>query len=435
MTGEGQNTLVYDGEGRATSSSGSAGSGTYGYDGKGLRINKVSGGAATVYVFAGPKVIAEYASGAAPSSPTREYVYSGGRLLAKIESSATKYYHQDHLSNRIVTDSAGAVVEQMGHYPFGEAWYNASGDKLIFTSYERDSESGNDYAIARLDVSRLGRFLSPDSLDGTIANPQSFNRFAYTRNDPVNLTDPTGMFVAPQLYALMHEMHAAMIGALWNSSEFELMELQRIGTNYRFAVPTWYHGDVDLDSLMASWQTGDGGVEFLGSSPIYGGVPPTQQAGVPPADIFRAMMHIAQPPPPPAPPSPKGTCVYMNASGTAADPGGIDPNSTAAECAATNGPGGMFIEGLQMTAGLRVTEDPDTGIANILLSQESCAGLVYGAASASAVLGGAGAAAGKVGAKPVGWLLGVIAAGNAALGAKTNYELCGKGGNRKATYW
>ena len=51
-----------------------------------------------------------------------------------------------------------------------------------------------------------------------------------------------------------------------------------------------------------------------------------------------------------------------------------------------------------------------------------------------AVLGGAGAAAGKVGAKPVGWLLGVIAAGNAALGAKTNYELCGKGGNRKTTY-
>jgi hypothetical protein len=96
------------------------------------------------------KVIAEYENGAAPASPSREYIYAGAALLARIDSSGTKYYHQDHLSNRLVTDSSGNSLEQLGHFPFGESWYNASNDKLMFTSYERDSESGNDYARAAM---------------------------------------------------------------------------------------------------------------------------------------------------------------------------------------------------------------------------------------------------------------------------------------------
>jgi RHS repeat-associated protein len=97
----------------------------------------------------------------------------------------------------VVTDSSGNALEQLGHYPFGESWYNASNDKLLFTSYERDSESGNDYAMARYNVNRLGRFSSPDPLSGSRVNPQSLNKYAYAKNDPVNLSDPTGMWPKP----------------------------------------------------------------------------------------------------------------------------------------------------------------------------------------------------------------------------------------------
>ncbi|HEV3481437.1 MAG TPA: hypothetical protein VGR97_03825, partial [Candidatus Acidoferrales bacterium] len=126
MTNDGLNTITYDGEGRAVTASGGLGSGTYTYDGNGLRVEKVAGSATTVYIFSGAKVIAEYANGAAPSSPTREYIYAGGALLARIDSSGTNYYHQDHLSNRMVTNSSGSVVAEMGHFPFGESWYNAT---------------------------------------------------------------------------------------------------------------------------------------------------------------------------------------------------------------------------------------------------------------------------------------------------------------------
>src|SRR5215475_12027974 len=141
MTNDGSNTLVYDAENRGRSATNGSASGTYTYDGNNLRVKKVSGSTTTVYLFSGSKVIAEYVNGAAPTAPTREYIYSGGALLAKIESGATNYYHSDHLSNRLVTDSGGAVVAQLGHYPFGESWYNTSSDKHQFTSYERDAES------------------------------------------------------------------------------------------------------------------------------------------------------------------------------------------------------------------------------------------------------------------------------------------------------
>ena len=194
MTNDGVNTLVYDAENRATSSSGSLGSGTYTYDGNGLRVEKLSGGTTTVYVFAGSKVIAEYVNGAAPSSPTREYIYSGGTLIAKIESGATQYYHEDHLSVRLMTDASGNVLGQQGHYPHGQSWYaQNTTTKWTFTSYERDAESGNDYAMARQGVNRLGRFGSPDPLAGGTGNPQSLNKYSYVTNDPINLADPTGM--------------------------------------------------------------------------------------------------------------------------------------------------------------------------------------------------------------------------------------------------
>jgi RHS repeat-associated protein len=192
MTNDGQNTLVYDAENRALSATNGSASGTYTYDGSNLRVEKVSGSTTTVYLFSGSKVIAEYVNGALPSAPTREYIYSGGALLAKIESGATNYYHQDLLSNRLVTDSSGNTVAQMGHFPFGESWYNATSDKLLFTTYERDAESGNDYAMARYNVSRLGRFSSPDPLPGSIADSQSLNRYLYTENNPISATDPSG---------------------------------------------------------------------------------------------------------------------------------------------------------------------------------------------------------------------------------------------------
>ena len=66
-----------------------------------------------------------------------------------------------------------------------------------FTGKERDSESGLDNFGARFDSSSLGRFMSPDP--GNIGvdrrYPQSWNAYSYSVDNPLNLTDPTGLYV------------------------------------------------------------------------------------------------------------------------------------------------------------------------------------------------------------------------------------------------
>jgi RHS repeat-associated protein len=64
-----------------------------------------------------------------------------------------------------------------------------------FTGKERDSESGLDNFGARFDASSLGRFMSPDPKIMSIrhiVNPQKWNKYAYTLNNPLTYFDPDG---------------------------------------------------------------------------------------------------------------------------------------------------------------------------------------------------------------------------------------------------
>jgi len=91
----------------------------------------------------------------------------------------------------------GAVCESISSLPFGDAQTTSGGcyhpSSLHFTGKERDSESGLDYFGARFDSSILGRFMSPDSPSySNRKNPQSWNLYAYSLNNPVTFRDADG---------------------------------------------------------------------------------------------------------------------------------------------------------------------------------------------------------------------------------------------------
>ncbi len=64
----------------------------------------------------------------------------------------------------------------------------------FLTSKERDNETGLDYFGARYFSSTQGRFTSPDEFwkDSQIGDPQSWNKYAYVRNNPLRYVDPKG---------------------------------------------------------------------------------------------------------------------------------------------------------------------------------------------------------------------------------------------------
>ncbi|HEV2835744.1 MAG TPA: RHS repeat-associated core domain-containing protein [Pyrinomonadaceae bacterium] len=184
----------------------------YVYNGEGQRVRKLVGeNLRLIYGIAG-ELIAEFdgTSGALK----KEYVYGASGLVATIEptavnSNGTRYSTPDYLgSPRVVTNSSAAVISRHDYMPFGEELGAGVGGRTVgmgfgvsdgmrqkFTSYERDLESGLDFAGARFYSSTHGRFTSVDPLmaSAVTANPQTLNRYSYVTNSPLTLTDPSGM--------------------------------------------------------------------------------------------------------------------------------------------------------------------------------------------------------------------------------------------------
>jgi RHS repeat-associated protein len=157
--------------------------GQYLYDGDGKRIKKLAANDTTIFVYdASGKLAAEYAI-----------------TTSQTQAPQTSYLTNDTLgSPRVTTDSSGNVVSRRDFRPYGEeiARANQGTDKIRqkFTSYERDNETELDFAQARFYNSKTGRFNTVDPLmaSADIINPQTFNRYIYVGNNPVNITDPTG---------------------------------------------------------------------------------------------------------------------------------------------------------------------------------------------------------------------------------------------------
>ena len=117
---------------------------------------------------------------------------------AETGDETTYYLLTDHLGSvDVVLDDEGKVVERRDYLPYGservtDAQPDATETDHKFTGKELDDETGLYYYGARYYDSEIGRFVSVDPWEGDLKDPQSLNKYSYTRNNPVIYTDPTG---------------------------------------------------------------------------------------------------------------------------------------------------------------------------------------------------------------------------------------------------
>ena len=64
-----------------------------------------------------------------------------------------------------------------------------------YAGMENDDATGMAHTLWRQYDSLSARWTAPDPYGGSmsITSPQSFNRYSYVENDPVNKTDPSGL--------------------------------------------------------------------------------------------------------------------------------------------------------------------------------------------------------------------------------------------------
>jgi len=106
------------------------------------------------------------------------------------------WYHSDHLgSTSYITDFFGIPVQYIEYLPFGEVMVEQSTNSILenvykFNAKELDESTGYYYYGARYYDPGTSVFLSVDPLADKMPR---WNPYTYTFNNPINLTDPTGM--------------------------------------------------------------------------------------------------------------------------------------------------------------------------------------------------------------------------------------------------
>jgi RHS repeat-associated protein len=107
------------------------------------------------------------------------------------------FYHLDAIGSvRARTDGSGTVLARHDYMPFGEDTQPMTGDPRRFTGKELDPETGQLSFVARQYRSSWGRFLTFDphmDVGANMVDPQSWNRYAYVKSNPLRFVDPFGL--------------------------------------------------------------------------------------------------------------------------------------------------------------------------------------------------------------------------------------------------
>jgi len=167
---------------------------TFVYDGDGKRVAQTLNGVTTYFIGNYYEVT---------GSAVTKYYFAGAQRIAMRTNGALYYLLSDHLgSTSLTTDASGNVLSEMRYSAWGGVRYNSG---ITPTDYTYTGQYSDSYINLLWYGSRhydpeLGRFIQPDTIVPDPNNPQAWDRYSYTFNNPVRYTDPSGHDPAGNCY-------------------------------------------------------------------------------------------------------------------------------------------------------------------------------------------------------------------------------------------
>ena len=197
LAGEPAQTLGYSYDRRLMTVTSSAGTTSFAYDVDGNRVLRDDGTTTTVYLPHGFEHSTVNTTGARTARKTTSVA---GRAIGTQDSffanPVPKWLYTNHQGSVAASyDPATGVVDRNRYDPWGaERTTAVSGTDVGYTGQRNDNSTGLMYYGARYYDPTIGRFNQTDTIVPNPAEPEDLNRYSYVRNNPVNLTDPTGNY-------------------------------------------------------------------------------------------------------------------------------------------------------------------------------------------------------------------------------------------------
>jgi len=190
--------LVFDVENRLVELRHEIGVEQYAYDAGNRRIwKKQPDGVEEFYLYGeDSRLMAVYqlteADKGAPEFELVDYSVYFAKKLIRSRDRAVVLNRQ----HSVETEVGREINRKTRYLSFGEEESATEENRVKFGTYRRDATSGLDYAEQRYYSSEFGRFITPDPYVQSIQldEPETWNRYAYCGNDPINRIDPHGTY-------------------------------------------------------------------------------------------------------------------------------------------------------------------------------------------------------------------------------------------------
>jgi RHS repeat-associated protein len=191
-------TYTWDAENRLKATLGGGVSTVYDYDYSGIRVSQTVNGVETRFLVDKNRNYAQVLAEYAPSGTVQVAYVFGSDLISQDRNGTKSFYVYDGLgSTRALTDASGTVTDSYSYDAYGNL-VSSSGSTVnsyLYAGEQFDKNLGDYYLRDRYYSTDIGRFTQRDRFDGDMNNPLSLNKYGYTHGNPVNGTDPSGMFL------------------------------------------------------------------------------------------------------------------------------------------------------------------------------------------------------------------------------------------------
>jgi RHS repeat-associated protein len=213
LTSSTNQSMSYDYRNQLVSFGAPSGTAAFKFDPFHRRIQALSASGTINFFYNNSYVIQENTSTGATNTyvsgggSTSTYPFSGFGQTIFMSLSNQQYFvaNDDQGSAKVAMDVAGNIAESYHYDPFGiPSFFNGSGgpisasligNKYLYGGHPLDPTTGLYYSPARFYSPTLGRFITPDPIGycGDVRNLG--NSYAYAGNNPISLTDPSGLTI------------------------------------------------------------------------------------------------------------------------------------------------------------------------------------------------------------------------------------------------